>query len=233
MEIRNLKQILYLFLISIFFSCESTETVITQNNLLIGNWVEPVYNEEETTFTRSNSLPKEGSGISFNQSGNFVERTSGWCGTPPLTFFNINGTFEQQNPLIQISTNSYPTNYAWRIVSLTENKLVVKRELTQQEIEHRKLMGLFEEIQNLSYSKTCSNTANWTYAPYGSKACGGPQGYIPYSKKIDTISFLKKVDEYTKTEKEFNIKWRITSDCYIVNPPKSIECKNRFIILNY
>lgn len=229
----RLKHILYLFLMSSFFSCESNETIIDQDNLLIGNWVLPTYNGEEITFTRGNSLPKEASGISFNRTGEFIERTSGWCGTPPLTFFNIDGTFQLENTLINISTNSYPTNYAWRIVSLTETELVVKREVTEQEKEHRKLMDLFDEIQNLAYSKTCANTQDWTYTAYGSKACGGPQGYIPYSKKMDTVVFLKKVYEYSKSEKEFNLKWGVISDCAVISSPKNVECKNNYPVLKY
>jgi hypothetical protein len=230
----KLKTIFLLLLFAtIFYSCENNEAIIDSDNLLMGFWAQPIYNGETTTFKRANSLPNEAYGISFTQSGNFIEHTSGWCGTPPLTFFNIEGSFKLDNTLISISTQSYPTNYAWRIVSLTENELVVKRELTAQEIAHRNLMNLFNEIQNLSYSVSCSDANNWLFTSYGSKACGGPQGYIAYSSLIDTVSFLQKIETYTQAEKDFNFKYGVISDCSIPSAPISVECKNGYPILKY
>ncbi|QXP66163.1 hypothetical protein [Polaribacter sp. AHE13PA] len=226
------KIIVFLFLVSLF-SCEDNEVIIDSNNLLIGTWLDPVYEGEMTTFKRGNSLPSDAYGISFNKSGDFIERTSGWCGTPPLSFFNIEGTFEQESTLVSISTESYPTNYAWRIVELTGQELVVKRELTAKETEHRSLMDLFNEIQELSSSISCSDATNWLFTTYGSKACGGSQGYIAYSSKIDTNDFLNKIETYTQAEKTFNVKWGIISDCSIASVPVSVECENGLPTLKY
>ena len=223
----------FLLLIFAVFSCENNEVIIDSDNLLIGNWLEPVYEGETITFKRGNSLPNEGYGIAFSNNGDFIEHTSGFCGTPPLTFFNIEGTFKLENTLISISTQSYPSNYAWRIVSLTEQELMVKRELTEQEIEHRALMNLFNEIQNLANSVSCTNTSNWLFTQYGAKACGGPQGFMAYSSQIDTDAFLQKIEIYTQAEKDFNIKWGIVSDCSIPNAPTSVVCQNGFPILKY
>ncbi|PQJ80023.1 hypothetical protein [Polaribacter porphyrae] len=223
---------LLLALVLLISSCENNDVSIDQDNLLLGNWVAPIYDGETTTFERSGSLPDEAYGISFKQDGSFLERTSGFCGTPPLTFFNVEGNFELNESLVQISTNSYPSFFQWRIVELSEKKLIVKRELSEQEKEHRALMDLFSEIENMAYI-TCNNSNDWAFTAYGSKACGGPQGYIPYSKNINTTLFFEKIEAYTKAEKEFNIKWGIISNCAIVNPPKSVTCNNRFPILNY
>ncbi|KGL62543.1 hypothetical protein [Polaribacter sp. Hel1_85] len=229
----NFKNIFILLFAVIFFSCENNDTIIDSDNLLLGSWVEPIYDGETTTFKRGNSLPNDAYGISFIQNGDFIEHTSGWCGTPPLTFFNIEGTFELENTLISISTKSYPTNYAWRIISLTEQELVVKRELTEQEIDHRNLMDLFNEIQNLAYSVSCSDSSNWLFTAYGAKGCGGPQGYIAYSNQIDTVSFLQKIEIYTEAEKDFNYKYGVVSDCSLPSVPTSVECQNGYPIFKY
>ena len=228
---KTITTFLSLFLIVFLFSCEDNETVIDEENLLIGNWLEPVYDGETTTFKRGVSLSKDAYGISFKKNEDFLERTSGWCGTPPLSFFDIEGVFQLENTLISISTQSYPTNYAWRIISLTKDELVVKRELTEQEIEHRNLMDLFSEIQNLSLSVSCTDATNWLFVAYGEKACGGPQGYIAYSKNIDTVLFLDKVESYTQAEKDFNQKWAVVSDCSYVTAPDYVGCKNGIAIL--
>lgn len=229
----NFKNIFILLFATILFSCENNEAIIDSDNLLIGFWLDPVYDGDTTTFTRGNSLPNEAYGISFTENGDFIEQTSGWCGTPPLTFFNVEGSFELENTLISISTQSYPTNYAWRIVSLTESELVVKRELTEQELDHRNLMDLFNEIQNLSYSVSCSDANDWLFTAYGAKACGGPQGFIAYSSLIDTVSFLQKIETYTQAEKDFNFKYGVVSDCSIPNAPISVACENGYPTLKY
>lgn len=229
----NLKNLFLLLLVTVFFSCQNYDIPVNADNLLIGSWQEPVYNNETTTFKRTKYLPKDAYGISFAENGNFIERTSGLCGTPPLSFFNNEGVFELETTRINISTQSYPTNYTWKIMSLTEEELVVKRELTEQETEHRKLIDLFNKIQNLSYSISCSDANDWLFVAYGAKACGGPQGYIAYSSKIDVNSFLNKIETYTQAEKDFNIKWSVVSNCSILIPPTSVECENGLPTLKY
>lgn len=227
------KLITFLFFVSLF-SCEENKQIIENpNNLLIGNWASPTYDSEKTTFTRSASLPNEGSGITFKQNGDLIERASGWCGTPPLTYFNVEGTFTLENDLISISKESYPAFYGWKILELTEKKLVVKRELSEQEKDHRTLMDLYNEIIEIAYSKTCTDINDWSFIGFGAKACGGFQGYIPYHKDIDVPNFLEKVEAYTNAEKEFNIKWSIISDCTLVNPPKSVDCQYEYPVLTY
>ena len=228
-----------LFTISVIFcfinmQCSDDDANnVDPDNLLIGTWVEPTYDGEETTYKRANTLPEENYGILFKGNGDMVERSSGFCGTPPLVFFDSKGQWELNNTLITISQEQYPGNYAWRIVSLTENELVVKRELTEQEKDHRKLMDAFDEIYKLSISVSCINANDWTFTAYGSKACGGPQGYIAYSTQIDTVTFLQKVEAYTNLENAYNIKWGIVSTCDLPQQPKEVTCENGFPVLKY
>jgi hypothetical protein len=230
---------LSLFLTVFIFSCEinnqSNEIIIDLNNsLLIGNWAAANYQDEQIIFTRVNYLPNDSYGILFKKNAIFTERSSGWCGTPPLTFSDYVGTWEfAEEGLVKITTTSFTGDFQWRILELSEEKLVVKRELSSQEIEHRSLMDLFNEIQNLSYSVSCLNATDWSFVAYGSKACGGAQGYIAYSSQIDTASFLKKIEAYAQAEKDFNFKWGLISDCSITNPPTSVECQNGIPTLIY
>ncbi|TGV02496.1 lipocalin-like domain-containing protein [Flavivirga rizhaonensis] len=228
-----------LFAISMIFcfmnmQCSDDDTNnVDSDNLLIGSWVEPTYDGEEITYKRANALPEKDYGILFKENGSFVERSSGWCGTPPLSFFDSNGEWTLTDKLVTITQEQYPINYAWRIVSLTKNKLVVKIELTEQEKDHRKLMDLFNEIYQLSTSISCTNANDWTFTAYGSKACGGPQGFIAYSTQIDTVGFLQKVKEYTNLEHAYNIKWNIVSTCDLPAQPKEVTCENGLPVLKY
>jgi len=233
----SIKKIFFFLSISLCFlnmTCESeNDIIVDSDNLLIGSWVEPNYNDEQTVFKRASSLPNAGYGILFKANGDFVERSSGWCGTPPLIFSDYEGKWELDNTLVTITQQYYPINYSWRIISVTETELIVKRELTEQELDHRALLYLYDEIYNLSISVSCDNANDWTYTVFGSKACGGPQGYIAYSKQIDTDGFLQKVDVYTQAEKEYNIKWEISSTCELPKVPVGVECKNKFPVLKY
>lgn len=229
----KLKYLFLLISIGLFSSCEENTITLDENNLLLGNWVAPVYDGETTTFTRSSKLPDEGYGVAFYQNGDFRERSSGFCGTPPLSFFNIDGYFNLENTLINITKDGYPAAYGWRIVTLNNINLVIKRELSEQEIDHLALMDLYNELFELAYNAPCSNANDWSFTAFGAKACGGAQGYIPYSNSIDTVAFLEKVAAYTTAEKEYNIKWSVVSDCAIINAPTSVSCQNGYPVLNY
>ncbi|MFD1162856.1 hypothetical protein [Hwangdonia seohaensis] len=226
-------KVLFLFVLLIF-ACDSNENVIPDpDNLLIGSWVEPNYSEEQTVFKRAADLPENASGIMFKSNGDFIERSSGWCGTPPLTYSDYNGKWELENALVTITQEFYPINYAWRIVSVSETELIVERELTEQEKDHQKLMDLYNEIYNLSISVSCTNAEDWTFTAYGAKACGGPQGFIAYSNQIDTDAFLQKVQAYNEAENAYNIKWEIVSTCDVPQQPKGVTCQNGFPVLTY
>lgn len=233
-RIMKFKSTYLVFFITLFFACESNnEVAIDADNLLLGNWVSPTYDEEKITFIRGSGLPSESYGIAFQQNGNFIERTSGFCGTPPLSFFNVDGTFSLEKDVIQIKKEGYPAFYGWKILTLTEEQLVVKRVLSEQEKDHLALMELFDEITNLVYHTTCSDANEWSFVAYGSKACGGPQGYLPYHKSIDVDAFLENVAIYTDAEKAFNVKWNVVSDCSVVTPPKEVSCQNEYPVLIY
>jgi hypothetical protein len=226
---------IFLALFILIVSCENNnDPIINPNNLLLGNWSNAVYDGENIIFERVANLPDEAYGVSFNNEDIYIERSSGFCGTPPLSYFNTEGTWKApETTLIAVTLQSFPGSFNWRILSLNEEKLVVKRELSEQEIDHRNLMTLFNEIETLAYSVSCTNLDDWTFTAYGSKACGGPQGFIPYSTQIDTVAFLQMVANYTEAEHQYNIRWSIISTCDLPNQPISIECQNGFPILKY
>lgn len=232
-----MKKILFAISVVLCFmnmQCEDDDVMNSDlDKLLIGSWEDPIYDGGKITFKRANALPEAGYGISFKANRSFVERSSGWCGTPPLVFSDYQGEWRSDNTLITITQDHFPNNYTWRIVSLTANELVVKRELTDREKDHQQLMAFFDEIYELQFSVSCANANDWTFTAYGSKACGGPQGYIAYSTQIDTVAFLQKIEAYTTMENEYNIKWEIISTCDLPNQPKEVVCSNGYPILKY
>lgn len=88
------------------------------------------------------------------------------------------------------------------------------------------LQVIYNEMVSISESETCSNSEDWLFTPYGSKACGGPIGYIAYSKKIDQAYFLGLVDRFTKLQTENNKKTGAVSDCALAVRPTRVTCEN-------
>jgi len=98
-------------------------------------------------------------------------------------------------------------------------------ELTQEQ-EAENLLQLFSEIEDLASSVDCTDSSEWTFTGYGSKACGGPINFIAYSKNIDTVLFLEKIEAYRSEQQNFNQKWSIMSDCSVPIAPNSVRCEN-------
>lgn len=111
-------------------------------------------------------------------------------------------------------------------------ELTIIPDETTQEEDAAALEELLTEIKNLAESETCENAENWKFTAVGKKACGGPTGYIAYSKKIDVANFLELVDTYTKAMDDFNIKWNIFSTCEVMLEPLNISCENGKAVLS-
>lgn len=94
-----------------------------------------------------------------------------------------------------------------------------------QKYEQAQLDKLKASIESEISKEKCTDATEWTFAPMGAKACGGPQLYIAYPKKLET-SILAKINDYTEKVKAFNQKYGIMSDCMMIMPPTSIKCVN-------
>lgn len=101
-----------------------------------------------------------------------------------------------------------------------------KNDDSTKEGEAEKLSEMLDEIVSLSESANCVDPADWNFTAIGNKACGGPTGYIAYSNEIDVDKFLEQVEKYSLAQKEFNVKWEISSDCSLPAEPLGIVCEN-------
>lgn len=116
---------------------------------------------------------------------------------------------------------------------LSYEAAVIIGENTTFEEDQIALQQLFSSIQATAESVPCIDATEWTFTPYGSKACGGPIGYIAYSAQIDETSFLNDVQAYTTANQDFNVKWNIISTCELLLPPNSVICVNGEAVLSY
>ncbi|QCK14442.1 hypothetical protein [Mangrovivirga cuniculi] len=93
-----------------------------------------------------------------------------------------------------------------------------------KEEEIQRIEKIYQKIEEIAYSETCTESSNWLITPIGSKACGGPTHYLPYSVKSDTSLLLELVDDYKSEQIEFNKKYRVYSDCSVPAKPSGIVC---------
>ena len=94
--------------------------------------------------------------------------------------------------------------------------------LSQQQ-DKEPLTKLIKEIEAAIQKETCTDAADWNFAPIGAKPCGGPSSYIAYPKKMES-EILPQIEKFTEMQAAFNKKYQLISDCMMVMPPTGIEC---------
>lgn len=140
-----MKKLLYLLIPIMMFSCEKDimETdALGENAGIIGTWVEefdislPSPEDGITKLNRVDDFDPERYGFSLHEDGTFIERkNAGWCGTPPISYDNFEGTWEPLSDSLLDITVAYwggTLTYQMRIVSLEEDKLGIKYLFTEE-----------------------------------------------------------------------------------------------------
>jgi hypothetical protein len=98
--------------------------------------------------------------------------------------------------------------------------------IISQEVEKAALDSLKIEIKALAAESMCSDENICFSVGFGTKPCGGNWEYLLYSSSIDVVDFLAKVQSYNELEKNYNKKYTIMSDCFLVMPPSKIICED-------
>ncbi|PCH76922.1 MAG: hypothetical protein COB98_04850 [Flavobacteriaceae bacterium] len=125
---KSLFKILLVFLSFYLFSCAESQENSTApyGERLLGAWVHPVYKENVVSYEKGTGLIANDYGILFQANHVFTDRNSGFCGTPPLTFMNSNGTWEVNKTIITINMSSEFNQLEgkqWKIILLQDQVL--------------------------------------------------------------------------------------------------------------
>lgn len=92
--------------------------------------------------------------------------------------------------------------------------------------DQSQLEKMLQEIVSLSESQSCTDASDWLFIAYGAKACGGPIGYIAYSKRINQDNYIKLVNKFTEAQAAFNRKTNAVSDCMLMAEPSGVFCED-------
>lgn len=121
---------IFLLLFSItLIACEETiEPKVDSLNPIIGSWINPQYTDTLWRYERANALKDEGPGFTLKPEWLIVERkNTGWCGTPPITYGNYDGTWAMKDSLITITAEYWggKADYQWKVISVDDRYLVL------------------------------------------------------------------------------------------------------------
>ncbi|MDA3953574.1 MAG: hypothetical protein PF485_08000 [Bacteroidales bacterium] len=116
------------------------------------------------------------------------------------------------------------TILAFVTISCEEDTLSGITDSTSREEDNNFLESLSEEISDMAEEFECVEASEWQFTAIGTKACGGPTGFIAYSTQIDAVVFLEKVNLFTEQQDIFNKKWKVFSDCTVPPQPEGIIC---------
>lgn len=119
-------------LILIYFllcSCSRDEAEIDPDNYLIGTWSYSGYEDNSNIFSRSGEFT-DNHCYRFNEDGSLVERkNSGWCGTPPVSYADYEGTWTMLNDtVVELNVGFWggQTTYRLDVEKVDKNILEVK-----------------------------------------------------------------------------------------------------------
>ena len=110
-------------------SCDYDQDLKSENaELLIGNWISPLYIDSLVQYTRAEALKVDYSGISFKSENLLIERQNAdRCGTPPISYANYNGTWSKTGDIIDISVDFWggKVNRKWKVIAIDEKSLTI------------------------------------------------------------------------------------------------------------
>ena len=139
-----MKRSIFILLLVMFYSCEAdllNMEALGDNAGIVGTWVEDEYLGDTLFLDRSGSFDNEKYGFTIHEDGTFTEhKNAGWCGTPPITYDNFDGTWEVVSDSLLDITVAYwggMMTYQIRIISLTADELAIRYLFTENRTDSR------------------------------------------------------------------------------------------------
>ena len=122
--------LMIIFTAVLITSCEKTETNPSLKDDIYGFWSEPDYNDSVIIFTRTLAWTDNAYGMAILPNQVFKERkNSGWCGTPPISYSDYEGSWVFLNDsILSISVGFWggTAYYKWHIEEVTSQTLTIK-----------------------------------------------------------------------------------------------------------
>ena len=122
-------QLLLFISVLAWTSCDKNDDpYINESDLLLGYWDNSVPVDTMLRYERTAGLKENTYGFAVKAGHVFVERKiDGWCGTPPVTYYDYQGTWSRQDSVVDVDVAYWggTVHYQWKIVSLDEKFLTI------------------------------------------------------------------------------------------------------------
>lgn len=83
---------------------------------------------------------------------------------------------------------------------------------------------LYAKIQKAASNQGCTSDADCELLPMGAKPCGGPEGYMAYSKNnSDEAQLQKMAQNYKESRQKYNEDNQVMGTC-VVTPKPLVSC---------
>jgi hypothetical protein len=139
-----MKKLFVLLLAVLLISCEKDlleSDALGENAGIVGTWIANGYEDDLTLLIRGEELDLLKYGFIIKEDGTFLERkNAGWCGTPPITYDNFEGTWEALSDSLLDITVAYwggTMTYQMRIKSLDAEELKIRYLYSNDRVEAR------------------------------------------------------------------------------------------------
>jgi hypothetical protein len=126
MRVRNI--ILLIFSILFLISCDNNDGFNINSDLLVGSWINEQRKDTLKTYDRADNLKDKEYGFIFRSDGIFIERkNAGWCGTPPISYEDFEGTWIKNDSIISITAGFWGglAAYQWKIILIDKSNLTI------------------------------------------------------------------------------------------------------------
>ena len=117
-------------IIILFYNCEKEDNNPEYSTTdILGTWINPEYSDSVITFERTADLVENDYGIKFNNDYSLIERkNSGWCGTPPISYADFDGSWSETDSTITFTVDFWGgiVEETWLIQEVNSEQLIVK-----------------------------------------------------------------------------------------------------------
>jgi len=118
----------FIVIVIIVVSC-NTSFEPANSQIPYGIWVYSRNHDSIHIYSSAKKFERNKPGFAVKKNNVFIERTSGWCGTPPLSYFNVEGKWKSidENTIEIISQYWSNEKYTrtMKIVSLSGHTLKI------------------------------------------------------------------------------------------------------------
>lgn len=113
----------------LLFNCKKeTELQVNSSDFVIGYWSEPEMVDTLWRYKRVSGLSENAYTLALKEDFTVSERKNvGWCGTPPISYGNYDGTWKRKDSVIRISVGYWggTADFEWKIISVNDKYLTV------------------------------------------------------------------------------------------------------------